>query len=91
MADLDPETRDCIRDLCVAVAELAHGTGPLLGTERAGAVIGLARRCSERMDQLDEDATVRLLDAEMPNWRDHTDDPDITTIILAALKEPDRG
>lgn len=47
VADLDSETRDAIRDLCVAVATLAHGTVALIGTDAAG-------RLSARMDALDE-------------------------------------
>lgn len=57
MADpgLDSETRDAIRDLCVAVATLAHGTVALLGTDTAGHVIDAAGRLSVRMDTLDEE------------------------------------
>lgn len=54
VADLDPETRDAIRDLCVAVAMLAHGTVALIGTDAAGHVMDAAGRLSARMDALDE-------------------------------------
>ena len=53
MADLDPETRDAIRDLCEAVAILAHGTVHMIGTHTAGDVLTKAMRLSTRMDELD--------------------------------------
>ena len=53
MADTDAETRDCVRDLCEAVASLAFGTVHMIGSTRAGEVIDAAARLSERMDTLD--------------------------------------
>ncbi len=44
------DDRDAIRDLCEAVAELAAGTVQVLGTGRAGEIIGKVLRVSERMD-----------------------------------------
>jgi hypothetical protein len=57
MGDLDAQTRDAIRDLCEAVAILAHGTVHLIGTNSAAIVIGKTHRLAERMDLLDEEAT----------------------------------
>lgn len=45
--------REAIRDVCEAVAELAAGTVHLLGTDRAGNIIGRVLRVSEVMDSLD--------------------------------------
>ena len=53
MADLDPETRDAIRDLCEAVAILAHGPVHRIGTHTAGDVLHKALRLTTRMDELD--------------------------------------
>jgi len=50
---MDAETRDAIRDLCEAVAILAHGTVHLIGTTTAGGVIDKAQRLAVRMDTLD--------------------------------------
>lgn len=50
---MDAETRDCLRDLCEAVAILAARTVNLIGTQDAAEVIGKARRLSKRMDTLD--------------------------------------
>ena len=57
VADLDPETRDAIRDLCEAVAILAHGTVHMIGTHTAGDVLTKAMRLTTRMDELDERKT----------------------------------
>lgn len=54
---MDAETRDAVRDLCLAVAELAVASAPLIGTTTAASVIEKAGRLSERMDQLDAQAT----------------------------------
>jgi hypothetical protein len=51
---MDEETRDCIRDLCLAVAILGWSTEQLIGTSNAANVIAAARRLSERMDLLDQ-------------------------------------
>lgn len=53
MADLDPETRDAIRDLCEAVAILAQGTVHMIGTHTAGDVLTKTMRLTTRMDELD--------------------------------------
>ncbi len=53
---MDAETRDAIRDLCEAVAILAHRTVNLIGTNDAGTVIDKAMRLSQRMDDLDAEA-----------------------------------
>ena len=50
---MDAETRDCLRDLCEAVAILAARTVDLIGTNDAADVIAKAARLSERMDTLD--------------------------------------
>lgn len=52
---LDAETRDGIRDLCEAVAQLAAGTVHMIGTATAGDVMAKARRLCERMDTLDQE------------------------------------
>ncbi len=52
---LDPDTRDAIRDLCEGVAILAVRCAPMIGTDDAGVVCGLAKRLSERMDALDQE------------------------------------
>lgn len=53
---MDAETRDAVRDLCLAVAELAAASEHLIGTTTAASVIGKAGRLSRRMDQLDAQA-----------------------------------
>ena len=53
MTNLDAETRDCIRDLCEAVAILAARTVNLIGTNDAAEVIAKAARLSKRMGTLD--------------------------------------
>ena len=50
---MDAETRDCLRDLCEAVAILAARTVDLIGTNDAAEVIAKAARLSKRMDTLD--------------------------------------
>ena len=52
---MSAEERDAIRDLCEVVAELAAGTVHLLGTGRAGEIIGKVLSVSERMDAMDGD------------------------------------
>ncbi len=53
MTGLDYETRDCIRDLCEAVATLAARCVPLVGTTVAEDIIAKSLRLSKRMDSLD--------------------------------------
>jgi hypothetical protein len=53
MTGLDYETRDCIRDLCEAVATLTSRCVPLVGTTMAEDIIGKTLRLSKRMDSLD--------------------------------------
>ena len=52
---MSAEERDAIRDLCEAVAELAAGTVHLLGTGRAGEIIGKVLSVSRDMDSLDQE------------------------------------
>lgn len=54
---MDAETRDAVRDLCLAVAELAAASELVIGGDVAASVIGKAGRLSRRMDQLDAQAT----------------------------------
>ena len=53
---LDAETRDAIRDLCLAVATLASGTVHIIGTTTASEVMRLAAHLSLRMDALNVEA-----------------------------------
>jgi hypothetical protein len=49
----DPEIRDAIRDLCLAVAELAVGVVHEIGTNRVQSVLDKAERLSALMDSED--------------------------------------
>lgn len=53
----DAAMRAAIRDVCEAMAELAAGTVHLLGTDRAGEIIGKVLSVSRDMDSLDQEAT----------------------------------
>jgi hypothetical protein len=49
----NPEIRDAIRDLCLAVAELAVGVVHEIGTNRVQSVLDKAERLSALMDHED--------------------------------------
>lgn len=53
MTDFDAEARDALRDLCLAVANLAVGAVPLIGTDEARGVVADAGRLADRLDALD--------------------------------------